>query len=86
MTHGNVERILGRLLTDPALRQRYGRSPGRLIAELRSEGIELSEVEAEALAGTDAASLQALAERLDRRLRRADSAPLDELGLPETEP
>jgi predicted transcriptional regulator len=72
MTHRNVEQLLGRLLTDPALRRRFGESPEQCLAVLSQQGLELSAVEVEALATTDADSLETLAERLDRRLRKAD--------------
>jgi hypothetical protein len=77
MTHRNVEQLLGRLLTDPALRRRFTESPARFLAELPNEGLELSIVEREALASTDPASLAAFAERLDRRLRRIDSLEIE---------
>jgi hypothetical protein len=72
MTHRNVEQLLGRLLTDPAFRRRFTESPAQFFAELPQYGLELSSVELDALATTDHESLVALAERLDRRLRKAD--------------
>ena len=71
MAHRNVEQLLGRLLTDPA-RRRFAEAPERCLAALSQEGLELSAVEVEALAMTDPDSLRALAERLDRRLRKVD--------------
>jgi len=72
MAHRNVEQLLGRLLTDPAVRRRFAEAPERCLAALSQEGLELSAVEVEALATTDPDSLRALAERLDRRLRKVD--------------
>src|SRR5262245_27266330 len=73
MTHKNVEQLLGRLLTDPALRRRFMEAPQRLLTELRAQGVELSAIERDALALTDRDSLVALAERIDQRLRKIDS-------------
>jgi predicted transcriptional regulator len=72
MAHRNVEQLLGRLLTDPALRRRFAEASERYLAALSQERLELSAVEVEALATTDPDSLRALAERLDRRLRKVD--------------
>jgi len=72
MAHRNVEQLLGRLLTDPALRRRFAEAPERCLAALSQEGLELSAVEVEALATTAPDSLRALAERRDRRLRKVD--------------
>jgi hypothetical protein len=72
MTQKNVEQLLGRLLTDPALRRRFMESPRDFLAELPQQGLELSLIEVEALASTDPESLLALADRLDKRLRKLD--------------
>jgi hypothetical protein len=72
MTHRNVEQLLGRLLTDPALRRRFTEAPAQFFAELSAQGLELSSVELDALAATDPDALMALAERLDGRLRKVD--------------
>ena len=77
MTQRNVEQLLGRLLTDPALQRRFAASPARCLTEPPLVEIELSDVEREAIAVTDLALLFALAERIDPRLRRIDSAAVD---------
>ncbi len=73
MTQKNVEQLLGRLLTDPDFRRSFAESPTQFLAELPQQGLELSRIELEALASTDPESLLALAERLDRRIRKIDS-------------
>ena len=71
MTHRNVETLLGRLATDPALRRRFSRDPVGVLRELRDQGFELTEIEREALASTDPGAIRAFAEALDRRIRKA---------------
>lgn len=71
MTHRNVEALLGRLATDPSLRSRFVEDPARLLRELMDEGYELTAVELEALASTNADAIRSFADTLDRRIRRA---------------
>jgi hypothetical protein len=69
--HTNVERLIGRLVTDPESLRRFALQPtGTLIAQ----GLELTPVELAALAALDPAALRALAAALDPRLRRAPRA------------
>jgi hypothetical protein len=67
----NVELLLGRLATDPAFRHRFLADPCGVLAELRESGLEITDVERDALAATDAQALHDFAGSLDRRLRRA---------------
>jgi hypothetical protein len=69
--HKNVETLIGRLATDPALRRRFAEGPSAVLAELAESGLELTSVELQALAAIDAESLHAFASSLDRRIRRA---------------
>ena len=75
--HRNVERLIGRLATDPMLLRRFEESPRALLAEMSSQGFELSVVECEALAATDPEAVRSFAGSLDRRLCKASltSAP-----------
>jgi hypothetical protein len=75
MTHRNVETLIGRLATDPAARRRFAEDPVAALREFREQGYELTPVEHEALATTDAGALRALARALDARLRRVDTNP-----------
>jgi hypothetical protein len=70
MTHRNVETLIGRLATDAALRRRFEEDRAGVLREFREQGHELSLVELEALASTDARALRALGEGLDRRIRK----------------
>jgi len=71
VTHRNVEALIGRLATDPALRGRFVDDPARFLRELTAEGYELTPVEIEALASTDGDAIHSFAASLDRRIRRA---------------
>ena len=75
VTHRNVETLLGRLATDPVLRRRFAENPAGLLEELRQHGYELTGVEADALASTDADAIRSFADALDRRIRKADVTP-----------
>ena len=72
MTHRNVETLIGRLATDPALRRRFTHDASAVLNELREQGYELTLVELEALASIDANAIKLFADALDRRIRRAD--------------
>lgn len=76
--HKHVEQLLGRLATDPKLRRRFAANPGALLQELAESGLDLTDVELEALATTDPEALRAFAAALDARLRKAPLA--DDLG------
>ena len=69
--HRNVERLIGRLATDPELRRRFAEQP---FEALREQGLELTQVEIAALAATDAEAFRAFADALDARLRKASLA------------
>ena len=72
MTHRNVETLIGRLATDPALRRRFAIDPAAILRELQENGYELTAVEFDALASTDPDAIRVFAESIDRRIRRAD--------------
>ena len=72
MTHRNVESLLGRLATDPILRRRFAEDAPQVLQELRDQGFELTPIEREALASTDADAIRSFADALDRRIRKAE--------------
>ena len=74
MTHRNVETLIGRLATDPALRRRFASDPTGVLQELREQGYELNLVELEALSATDADAIRMFADALDRRIQRTGDA------------
>lgn len=71
MSQRNVERLIGRLLTDDALRESFLASPEESVRSFLVEGWELTAIERAALVTLDHATLSALAERLDPRIRKA---------------
>jgi len=71
MSQRNVEIVIGRLATDEEARERFLEAPQAEIASLRQGGMELSSVEAEALAALPRGPLEALADALDPRLQKA---------------
>lgn len=70
--HKNVELLIGQLATDPGLRRRFAADPRGLLAGLVGRGVELTEVEVDALAALDPEAIAAFACLLDRRIRRAE--------------
>lgn len=72
MSHRDVERVLGRLITDESLRGRFAADAAGTLGELREAGLELTPCEAEALAALPAAPLEELARALDPRLEKCD--------------
>lgn len=74
MSQKNVEIVIGRLATDEEVRERFLDDPAAAIAALR-DGIELTAIEAEALAATPRQALEALAGALDPRLQKASLHP-----------
>ncbi len=65
MSHSEVERVIGRAVTDPVFRQ-------ALIDNAREacQGYDLTEEELDALEKLDSNSMQAFAMTLDRRLSK----------------
>jgi len=71
MSQRNVEIVIGRLVTDEEARERFLDDPQAEIASWRQGGLEMSAVEAEALAALPRKPLEALVEALDPRLQKA---------------
>jgi hypothetical protein len=72
MTHRNVESLLGRLATDPIFLRRFAQDAAQVLQELKDQGVELTPVEREALASTNADAIRSFADALDRRIRKAE--------------
>jgi hypothetical protein len=79
MTHRNVETLIGRLATDPAFRRRFAADPTAVLGELLAQGCELTLIELEALASTNADAVESFADTLDRRICRADVGSASDL-------
>jgi len=71
MSQRSVEILLGKLVTDEEIRQRFRVDPAGVLAVARERGLELSAVEVEALRGLQAGALDKLAGALDPRLQKA---------------
>lgn len=80
MSHRHVESLLGRLVTDPALRRRFAKERFALLEELRSHGHELTAIELEALASTEPIAIDIFAASLDERLRKAEFTNHDQVN------
>lgn len=71
MSQPHVEQIIGRLVTDDQWRARYRRAPDITLDELvDAEGLDVTLTERRALHHLPLATLDALAECLDARVRR----------------
>ena len=71
MTQRNVERAVGRLITDEDFRARFKESPMAAVEQLVLGGWELTPGEREAIAALEPEQLESLARRVDPRIRRA---------------
>jgi hypothetical protein len=72
MSQRSVERVLGRLVTDEGFRRRFAGNPDAALGEMAAAGLELTPLEAQALAGVDARMLERIAGMLDPRLQKID--------------
>jgi hypothetical protein len=70
MSQRNVERVIGRLVTDEELRTRFARAPLETLESLSERGCELSGGEIAALIDTDIGLWGRVAARLPSRLQR----------------
>ncbi len=74
MSQQNVERVIGRIVTDQGLRRRFEKKPIDVLFELVAGGVELTTVELQALAGLDAALVARFADALDPRIQKIEDA------------
>jgi len=79
MSQSNVERVVGLLVTDEAMRRRFAADPHATIQCLLEGGLGLNFCERQALVSIDPHQLARCAEAIDPRLLKAD---LKEGGLP----
>jgi hypothetical protein len=68
----NVERVIGRLVTDEAFRRRFRGDAAAVLRSLVEDGIALNPCELRALAGLDPDLIAGLAERIDPRIQKSD--------------
>ena len=70
MSQKAVQLLIGQLLTDEELRERFSREPDETLGHLREQGVELTAAEIDALLRTDPRLWLSTAKRIDRRLQR----------------
>ena len=71
MSQANVERIVGRLVTDEDFRHDFHVDPERVVRGLADRGIELTRAEVAALVTLDPRTFDRFADHLDPRLQKA---------------
>lgn len=72
MSQVNVERVIGILATDEALRRRFTHDPRAALTDLMERGMELTAGEQLSLAGLDPKVLARFSRHIDDRLQRSD--------------
>jgi hypothetical protein len=72
MSQANVERIIGVLATDEAVRRRFTADPRTLLEEMGRRGVELTECERWSLVHLDPHALAHFALAVGPRLQKAD--------------
>lgn len=72
MSQTNVERVIGLLATDEALRRGFVEDPWGALRILVERGVELTSCEVHALACIDPRRLARFADTLDPRLQKTD--------------
>jgi hypothetical protein len=78
MSHRNVEIVIGKLVTDEALRFEFRRRPASLLLRLADQGIGLTHYEVDAILGLDVTALDRFAASLDPRLEKAALKALED--------
>jgi hypothetical protein len=71
MSQRNVERILGRLVTDEPFRRRFWEAPAAALDALASEGLALNSCERRSLLGLRSEPVEHLASALDPCIQKA---------------
>ncbi len=72
MSQLNVERIIGLLATDEALRHEFTTDPSRALQKLIEGGMDLNPCELRSLARLSPTELARFAEIIDSRLQKTD--------------
>lgn len=72
MSQRNVERVIGRLVTDEAFRRRFSRDPADTLRSLTDIGIDLTVCELQALVAIDPGLVTRFADAIDPRLQKTD--------------
>ena len=76
MAHKTVQSIIGQILTDEALRERFLAAPVETLTSFRDSGLELTDAEMAALTNTDQRLWRAGADWIDAGLQRCCLSPV----------
>lgn len=72
MSQANVERVVGRLVTDEEFRRRFAGNPSAVLSELKASGWELTDCEFRVLSALDSRIAERFASDIDPRIQKAD--------------
>jgi hypothetical protein len=72
VTQRVIEALIGRLITDEMFRMEFLRDPRKTLADLVERGLQLTQGEIAALVDTDSELWDAVADRIDSRLQKAN--------------
>lgn len=72
MSQCNVERAVGRLVTDEGFRRRFSRDPQAAIQEMVDGGLVLNACEVRALVALDPRWVERFAEAIDPRIQKVE--------------
>ena len=72
MSQRNVEKVIGRLVTDEAFRLEFSRNPDAILTGLEDRGVELTECERRGLRAMDPRMLAFFADAIDPCLQKSD--------------
>ncbi len=70
MSQRDVQRVIGRLVTDEAFRHRFSEDPGAVLQEVTDCGLELTALERQALASIHPAHAERFADMIDPRIQK----------------
>ena len=70
VAHKTVQIIIGRILTDEELREKFLVAPVETLSAFRESGLDLTDTEVDALTNTDRALWRSGAAWIDKRLQR----------------
>ena len=72
MSQENVERVIGRLVTDEEFRRRFASHPAAALRDLIEGGMALTECELRALSALEPHDIDSFADSLDPRIQKSD--------------
>jgi|APCry4251928276_1046603.scaffolds.fasta_scaffold621397_1 hypothetical protein len=72
MSQPNVERVIGRLMTDEGFRRRFGTSAVETLRQLVAQGVELNDCEWRALVAIDPRRVEQFARSLEPCIQKVD--------------